>query len=125
MQPDLMGGRADIPRLDLQKQHYAILVADQIHLAGIVLFGRQWPIAHFNSKAALPKALGQRHFYSLGFCLHVGPASVDPPKVIDGRRQVVLLRANPGKLKAVAADFVEKLLVQARRRRARLLLQLL
>ena len=106
-----MGSRAHIPGLDLQKQHYAILVADQIHLTGIVLFGSQWPIAHFNSKATLPKALGQREFYSLGFSQHIGPTRIYAPQVIDGCRQVVLLRANPGKLKAVAADFVERLLV--------------
>src|SRR5690606_18728403 len=87
--------------------------SDQIHLAGIVFFVRQWPITHLNSKATLPEARGQCEFYALGFSLHIGPTCIHAPKVIGGRRQVVLLRANPRELKAVASDFVIGLFVQA------------
>ncbi|MDT4847464.1 hypothetical protein FQZ97_815210 [compost metagenome] len=100
-------------------------MADQIHLAGIILFGHSRPIPHLNGKASLPKTLGKCELYALGFSLHVGPTGVYPPKVIDSRRQVVLLRANPRELKAIASDFVKGLLVQARRRHTGLLLQLL
>jgi len=67
---------------------------------------------HLNSKAELSETFGQRQLYPLGFSLHIGPASIYSSKVIDGRRQVVLLRANPRKLKAIVSDFVEGLLVQ-------------
>ena len=86
MKPDLMSGRADIPRFDLQEQQYAILVAYQVHLAGIVLLCRKGPIAHLNGKAALPKTLGQRELYSLGFSLHIGPTRIHSAKIIDGCR---------------------------------------
>src|SRR5690606_17036103 len=100
-------------------------MAYQIHLAGIVLFGRQWSITHLNGKVSLPKTLGQCEFYALGFSLHVGPTGIYSPKVIDCCRQVVLLRSNPRKLKAIASDFVEGLLIQPRSWYPRLQFQLL
>ncbi|MDT4848953.1 hypothetical protein FQZ97_830600 [compost metagenome] len=110
-----MPGRADITRLDLHKQQYAITLADQIHLAGVILFCHRRPISHLNSKTPLPKALGQCQLHTLGFCLNIGSAGIHSPQVIDGCRQVVLLRTNPRKLKAVSTDLVEGLLIQPRR----------
>lgn len=76
-----MGGRTDVHRLDLQEPHYTIQVADQIHL-----FGPQWPIAHFNSKATLPKPISQRHLHWLSFFMHLGSTGIHAPRVTDGCR---------------------------------------
>ncbi|MCY1381089.1 hypothetical protein D9M69_689630 [compost metagenome] len=108
MQPNFMRGGSDVTGLQLDHQEPAIAITNQIHLAGISLVRRGRLIADDHCKTAPAQLLGQAKFDAAPLFVDLGSTPAYPPQRIDRSGQVVLLRNDPGKLKAEASELVER-----------------
>ena len=54
MKPYLMSVRSDVSRFNLQEQQYAIQLANQVDLAGVIVLRSQRTVTDLNGEATLP-----------------------------------------------------------------------